>query len=141
MKTGKIYLGENKMFDDKSFPLSIHAEMDALAKIPRPRTPRQRETYDALVIRIGCSGKLGISRPCHHCIKNLQMTENVKIRNVYYSSLTGAIIREKLEGMLESEKTIMSSGYLYRKTKIHMRGDRTSGKYYTHVPYELQYRI
>jgi cytidine deaminase len=141
MKTGKIYLGENKMFDDKSFPLSIHAEMDALAKVPRPRTPRQRQTYDALVIRIGCSGKLGISRPCHHCIKNLQMTENIKVRNVYYSSMSGAIIRERLEDMLDSDRTIMSSGYLYRKTKVHVKGGRNVGNHYVHIPYEMQYRI
>ena len=45
---------------------SLHAEMDALMKLPRHYLSYD---LDIIVVRFSSSGKLCSSRPCYHCLK------------------------------------------------------------------------
>lgn len=114
IKNNNFIIGENTY--DTIRKVSTHAEMNALSKIEKYNTYKtmgQRQKYDILVIRIGKTGKLGVSRPCYHCIKSLQQS-SVKIRNVFYSTESGKIVKEKLSEMNEQSFTHISAGWVYR---------------------------
>ncbi len=125
----KIIMGENSPRRMGSCPISTHAEMDVLRKIYKsttiPNTSKRIDKFDVLVIRISKTGKLGSSRPCFHCINSMMNTPIAKIQYVYYSTNDGKIVREKLDTMLESELTIVSTGWRIR-TNSKRRNSTTS---------------
>lgn len=90
---------------------STHAEMDALAKLPYTRFGRslkKREKIDILVICAYESGKLRMSKPCSHCL--MQMNKSVyKIRNIYYSDRDGNITCKKLTTLLSEEMYVSTA--------------------------------
>jgi hypothetical protein len=114
-------MGENSPRRLGSCPISTHAEMDVLRKIYKsttiPASSKRIDKFDVLVIRISKTGKLGSSRPCFHCINSMMNTPIAKIQYVYYSTNDGKIVREKLDTMLESELTIVSTGWRIRTNK------------------------
>ena len=114
----RIIMGENSPRRMGSAPISTHAEMDVLRKIYKssqiPNTNKRIEKFDVLVIRLSKTGKIGSSRPCFHCISSMMNTPIAKIQYVYYSTNDGKIVREKLDTMLESELTIVSTGWRAR---------------------------
>jgi tRNA(Arg) A34 adenosine deaminase TadA len=93
---------------------SMHAEIDGLRrmKIYRAINPKStRESYDIVVIRFSKSGKLGISRPCLHCLRALY-TSNINIKHVYYSTGNDQeIVRESLIDMINDDVVHISSGW------------------------------
>ena len=124
LKGDKIFMGENSTRIMPGFPISTHAEMDVLRKVVQSKsivpgiTPKRIDKYDVLVIRISKTNKLGTSRPCYHCINSMMNTFYIKIRNVYYSTTDGKIVRERLDDMLESTLTCISTGWRARTKKI-----------------------
>jgi hypothetical protein len=109
-----ITYGENSMRRSSSGLPSTHAEMDGLRRIKTHHSlnpKRNKDCYDIIVIRLSKSGKLGISRPCYHCLKSLK-DSNINIKYVYYSSGNGdQIIRESLNDMLNNEISHISAGW------------------------------
>jgi hypothetical protein len=109
-----ITYGENSMRRSNSGLPSTHAEMDGLRRIRvhHSRNPkRNKDCYDIIVIRLSKSGKLGISRPCYHCLKSLSES-NINIKYVYYSTGNGdEIVRESLNEMLNNEVSHISAGW------------------------------
>jgi hypothetical protein len=107
-------MGENSSRKILGRPVSTHAEMEVLRKLykmkPSVRDSRNLKKCDILVIRVSSTGKLGQSRPCYHCLQSLSVCD-IKIRYIYYSTSFGTITREKFDGMLSSELTLMSSGW------------------------------
>ncbi len=126
LKGDKIILGENSLRTMPGCPISTHAEMDVLRKVLKSKSvvpgtvPKRIDKYDILVIRISKTYKLGSSRPCYHCINTMMNTSSIKIRHVYYSTRDGKIARERLDDMLKSELTQVSTGW-------RARTNRTSG--------------
>ncbi len=121
-KDGKCIIGENSNRQMPGRPISTHAEMDVLRKIMKTKngsigTNKRIERYDVLVIRISKTNKLGISRPCYHCINSMINNSMIKIRHVYYSTNDGRIVRERLEDMLDCELTCLSTGWRERTGK------------------------
>ena len=110
-----VVLGENSNRRIWGQPVSTHAEMDALRKIYKMNSDKAKkfEKCDILVVRISKSGKLGQSRPCYHCLSTLSACD-LKIRYIYYSTNEGTIVRERFDGMLESDLTIVSTGWRKR---------------------------
>lgn len=110
-----VAMGENSNRRIWGQPVSTHAEMDALRKIYKMSSDKAKkyEKCDILVIRISKSGKLGQSRPCYHCLSTLSVCD-LKIRYIYYSTNEGTIIRERFDGMLDSDLTIVSTGWRKR---------------------------
>lgn len=90
---------------------STHAEMDALKKINNWKN--KPKELDLLVIRLSKSGLLGESRPCANCIKRL-LASRLKIHNVYYSTVDGILVCEKLKFMLHDSRTYISTGFKKR---------------------------
>jgi tRNA(Arg) A34 adenosine deaminase TadA len=71
---------------------SVHAEMDALRKVP----PRRRASTSLrmVVVRVSSSGALAQSRPCDACMRALRRFRGM--RSVAYSCSTGGVVIEAL---------------------------------------------
>jgi len=107
---------------------SKHAEMDASQKIMKKKDlPR---AVDYFVIRYTKTGVLGESRPCFHCLTAMNKSK-LNIKDVYYSTSEGTIVREKFSVMLESDNTYISSGMRkynkWRRKYNTIPNDSTSG--------------
>ncbi len=115
-KGDRIVLGENSTRTMvPGHPGSTHAEMDVLRKVTKSLPPtthlKRVEKYDVLVVRFSKTHRLGSSRPCMHCIMSMQEASSIKIRYVYYSTPDGKVVREKLDEMLDTDLTIVSTGW------------------------------
>jgi hypothetical protein len=112
-----VAYGENNTRRCSNGLPSTHAEIDGLRKMKMYQTnnpKRIRETYDIVVIRFSKTGKLGISRPCLHCLKTLY-SSNINIKYVYYSTgNNNEIVRERLIDMLNDDVVHISSGWRQR---------------------------
>ncbi len=116
-RDNKIYFGENCIRSKKGLPVSMHAEMDAMKKVLKHSTDMKKtDKFDVLVIRISKAGKIGISRPCYHCIFAMQESQ-ITIKNIYYSTYIGTIVRENIKNMLNNELTRVSTGWRVRTKK------------------------
>lgn len=92
--------------DEGSKP-GIHAEHDALRKLPPLKRKKRLENINILVIRLSTKNKLQSSKPCASCInvmKTLPYKLGYKIQNVYYSDNTGNIIKTSLYNLVNSEE-------------------------------------
>lgn len=111
-----IIIGENT--DRRAYcsiPIGTHAEIDALQKMKYIIKKRKRiETLSMMVIRFTKAGQMRYARPCYHCIKQLMQAKFLRIKDIYYSDVNGAISCEKICDMLDSPRTVISSGYKFR---------------------------
>lgn len=110
-KTNKMAIGENIILRND---VTKHAEMTALERLGRISTRNRTETYDIVVIRVSRTGTIGTSRPCFHCIQTMMKHPRIRVRNVYYSTNTGTIVREKLSEMLVTKPPFISAGWAFR---------------------------
>lgn len=110
-KTTKMAIGENIILGND---VTKHAEITALERLERLNSRNRIETYDIVVIRVSRTGTMGTSRPCFHCIRSMMKHPRIRVRNVYYSTNTGAIVREKLSEMLETKPPFISAGWAFR---------------------------
>lgn len=115
-KVNVLSYGVNTYADvDGKYP-GIHAEKDALSKLMPLKQKRKPELIDILVIRISKTNKLQNSKPCAHCIKMMNILptgKGYKIRNIYYSSADGDIVKTSLR-TLELEEVHISRFYKIR---------------------------
>jgi len=102
----KLSIGTNSNNKFKFMP-SRHAEMDAISKIIKKKN--KPKELDMLVIRLTKTGILAESRPCYHCLCFMEKS-CVNIKNVYYSTCDGKILKERLVEMKNSSNTCISSG-------------------------------
>jgi cytidine deaminase len=109
----KVVIGTNSKIEN-SVSTSIHAEDSALNKYLRmvSLTQIKQKQVDIVVIGYNSLKNIRMSRPCYHCLLKLQMS-NIKIRHIYYRTVTGTIMREPFHQMLHSNKTYMSGGNRY----------------------------
>jgi len=68
---------------------TIHAEHFAINKL-KPR-PKNKKLYkiNIVVIKVSNTGLIGMSKPCKHCVDNLQILANRKgyiIDSIYFSN-------------------------------------------------------
>jgi cytidine deaminase len=109
--------GENVCRPPPGTEKSIHAEHDAISKLPtlsEYRFKRHKKRIDLLVIRASKTGCLGMSRPCYHCL--LLMTalppkKGYQIHRIYYSDETGNIVEATLESLLREQTQHISKYY------------------------------
>jgi cytidine deaminase len=97
--------GENR-YDAKSIFPTIHAECDAMNKLPPVKRGRIHRV-DILVIRLNRCGNVGNSKPCGLCLerlKNLHLKGYV-LDTVYYSD-RGKIIKIKYSALMNEERHI-----------------------------------
>ena len=86
---------------------STHAEIDAIGKIMNKKNKPKK--LDIVVVRYTKSGELAESRPCYHCLCFMEKSR-LDIRNIYYSTSEGTIVKERLEEMKANPITCVSSG-------------------------------
>lgn len=97
-KRSTLSYGQNYLLSKNSAYNSVHAEHDAIINLP-VNEKKHAKKVDILVIRASRTGKLGMSRPCDHCVRimnELARQKGYYISNVYYSTNDGTIIKEKL---------------------------------------------
>ena len=97
----------------------IHAEHDAINKLPQLKYKKRLEPINLLVVRLSGKNKLQSSKPCGNCIntmKNLPTKKGYKIQNIYYSDKDGHIVKTSLCN-LDNESKHYSS--FYRQRQIH----------------------
>lgn len=113
-KNKTIIIGESKV----KKPLSTHAEDDALSKLRKIYDKKKKIiTYDLLVFRIYKNNTLHYSRPCYHCIRKMEKSLFIKIRNVYYTAEQGILKSESFNDLISSADNgtaKISSGYRMR---------------------------
>lgn len=100
----------------------MHAEEDALRKLPPPCGGRggRDERVDLLVVRTTARGKLGLSRPCAHCLQRLARdlpARGYRLCDVYYTDADGGVARERFARMTSDHVSRFygRSGYFVTK--------------------------
>ncbi len=85
---------------------TIHAEDDAIEKLPSLRRMRRLRRIDLLVIRANAGGTVGNSKPCITCIRALALKLPKKgyiLDTVHYTDRGGSVISKKFSRLsLES---------------------------------------
>lgn len=102
-----ICFGFNKEGDiERNIP-GIHAEQDAINKLPSLKNKKRLEAINLLVIRISGKNKIQSSKPCAKCIETMKLQpikKGYKIQNIYYSNINGEIIKTNLNKLDNEEK-------------------------------------
>lgn len=112
----KYVNGFNKMSASNSrLYTSLHAEISACKNLSKiaSRLKLNLSTVDLIVLRISRNKSINLSRPCYHCIKQLNKyckMLNFKLRYIYYSNSDGTIIKEKFDNLLNSNLRHISKG-------------------------------
>lgn len=110
-----VNYGENhyKRFD-MEFMSSIHAEINAMNKLPYLPRHKRPKKVDLLVIRVNKGGSMGNSKPCIHCILQLKRYLPIKgyhLDTIYYTTTDGIIKGEKFNDLLHEENPHFSKFY------------------------------
>ena len=93
------------MPDDNDFMPSVHAEHDALLRLPTLKNKKNLESINLLVIRVSVKNKLQGSKPCNDCIQKMRYipeSKGYKLKSIYYSNNAGQIVETNLAN-LENE--------------------------------------
>lgn len=106
-----LSFGINEMGDEAGLKPGIHAEHNALNKLPYIKNKNinrnQLETINLLVIRLSRTNNLQSSKPCGNCIYKMKIfpkKKGYKIQYIYYSDGKGHIVRTTLDNLENEEK-------------------------------------
>ena len=105
--------GINK-YDNPRGVGTTHAEIDAINHLPPQSNKKKLINIDILVIRTSNCGKIGMSKPCLHCILSMQTLPQKKgylIKNIFYSNENGNIIKTNLNEMIDNKDFHISRYY------------------------------
>jgi len=115
--------GVNK-YNNKRGVGTTHAEIDAINHLPpRKKSGKMLINIDLLVIRTSHMGKIGMSKPCLHCILSMQVLPNrkgYKIKNIYYSNEAGDIIHTTLDNLINCKDFHLSRYYKMHNFKFNI---------------------
>lgn len=85
---------------------NIHAEMDAIRRLPPLDLRGRKRAIILLVVRIDKLGNLKNSEPCFKCIEYIEkvnLKTSYKIKHVCYSDANGDIIIKKCDELINAE--------------------------------------
>jgi hypothetical protein len=77
----------------------------------KDRTNKKIKQINILIIRVSSTGKLGISKPCIHCLIDMNTLPQRKgyiIKNIFYSDYCGNIVKTTLKQLLNSDNYYVS---------------------------------
>ena len=100
---------------------SIHAEEDALNKLPQAPPRKKKPRIDLLVIRTTQAGYLGMSRPCSRCTMLLHKMIPAKgyiLGNVYYTHSNDTLVKTKIDSLVVQHKAEPHITLYYRSKAI-----------------------
>jgi len=111
----KMIIGENSTREARNgCCYGLHAEMDAIRKLPPLQFQRKKKVIDLIIIRVGKNGNLKNSVPCAMCIRHMNRlngSTSYKIRNVYYSNKNGNITMTKFSTLSNSPEQYVSQRF------------------------------
>lgn len=113
---GVMTYGMNMQLN-QPYSRTIHAEADAIQKLPLIRGCKKLQPIHICVIKTTRTGKLGNSKPCVHCIQQMihvTPKKGYKIEWIYYSKNDGTIERCKLSKFMASQSLFISSFYKHQ---------------------------
>jgi hypothetical protein len=110
-----VNYGENQ-YKDPDFPCmaSIHAEVNAMHKLPYLPRHKRPKKVDLLVIRVNRGGSMGNSKPCLNCVQQMSKFLPMKgytLDTIYYTTQNGIIVSEKFTDLLNSDTPYLSRFY------------------------------
>ncbi len=92
----------------------VHSEVSAISKLRKlPDRLKNPKKIDILVLRVSSTGRLGMSKPCKHCINALStipLKLGYKIDDIYYSNDTGTISKTTMTHLLKEDNPHVSRG-------------------------------
>jgi hypothetical protein len=92
----------------------VHSEVCAVSKLRKlPDRLKNPKKIDIVVLRVSPTGKLGMSKPCKHCIIGLSIIPlrlGYKIDDVYYSNDGGTITKTTMTRLLQEDNPHVSRG-------------------------------
>lgn len=117
-KVSVLSYGMNKYVDTEGLSPSIHAEYDALIKLPHLDNKNKKKlcVVHLIVVRMSKTKKIQTSKPCANCIRHMREISSrrgYKIKHVYYSENDG-IIKTNLANLEKEEYKHVSK--FYRRT-------------------------
>lgn len=110
----RISMAENELCKT-SGRVSTHAEENALKRYLKISNAPKK--IDILVVRFSKKNRMGISRPCRHCLLRINeacRTYGVSVGRIFYSTNGDIIVSEKFNRMLESDRTYTSNGFSFK---------------------------
>lgn len=96
---------------------TIHAEANAIMKLPKLPRKSHLKRVDLLVIRTSRDGSLGCSKPCINCVQLLSEKlpdKGYSLHTVYFSTRDGEITATTLQRLKEEEAHVTR----YYKAKL-----------------------
>ena len=112
-KTNILSFGINSYGDLHGITPGVHAEIDALNKLPFTNG-KKKININLLVVRLSSNNKIQNSKPCNNCItkmNSLVVLKGYKLKHVYYSDNDENIIKSKLSSLEEEEDQHVSNFY------------------------------
>ena len=92
----------------------VHSEVSAVSKLRKlPDRLKNPKKIDIIVLRVSSTGKLGMSKPCKHCIfalSSIPLKLGYKIDDVYYSNEIGTITKTTMVHLLMEDDPHVSRG-------------------------------
>jgi|694.fasta_scaffold137438_4 hypothetical protein len=120
-----LSIGMNKYADVDGTMPSIHAEHDAILRLPclKNKNKKKKVKINLLVIRFLKTYTLANSKPCLNCIQNMieiPKKRGYKIEDIYYSENNNTIIKTNINKLLNEKAHHITSyyrnnRYLHRK--------------------------
>lgn len=100
---------------------TIHAEANAIMKLPTlPRKSRLKRV-DLLVIRTSRDGTMGCSKPCVNCMNFMKQKlpeKGYTLNRVYFSNKEGNIVESSFHKLLQEEDVHVSRFYKARYNNL-----------------------
>jgi cytidine deaminase len=112
--------GINKYVDVEGTLPSIHAEHDAILRLPNLQKKRKLVKINLIVIRFSKTYKMACSKPCINCIRNmieLPQKKGYKIVDIYYSENDETIIKTSINKLSHENNHFVSSYYRNNRHK------------------------
>ncbi len=125
-KINILSYGMNKYTDIDGTMPSVHAEIDAILRLPYLHKRKKLVKVNLLVIRFLKSYKLASSKPCFNCIKNMidiPQKRGYKIEDIYYSEDNDTIVKTNIN-KLSNEINPHVTSY-YRNNRDQYRYNRS----------------
>ncbi len=112
-----VSIGQNKYKINSSNNATIHAEEDAINKLPPIKRSNRLEDVNLVVIRTTKTGILGNSAPCVHCLKYMKdnaVARGYRIKKIYFTNIYGEIECHNLNSLIASNNLHISAYYKVR---------------------------
>ena len=126
-----LSIGMNKYADVAGVMPSIHAEHDAILRLPCLKNKNKKLVkINLLVIRFLKTYTLANSKPCLKCIQNmieLPKKRGYKIEDIYYSENDRTIIKTNINKLLNEPVQHISS-YYRNNRYLHRHPDQDKGQ-------------